>query len=132
MDDSFNELGTVTLQFKMASSYTHPTTKAVTKMRPEVVDARKNPINPVKTKIWGGTIAKVCFGVRSFGILQGSSGLGRYLMAVQVLQLASSTGGGASAFDVEDGYDSKDGSGSDFDGAPAGGGSSGDAGDDQF
>lgn len=116
MDENFNELGTVTLQFKMNSVYTNPSTKAVTPMRPEVVDAKKNPINPVKVKIWGGTEAKVCFQVKPFGVLQGSAGLARYLLAVQVFKLANSNGGGASNFDVEeDGWDSKDGSGAVFD-----------------
>lgn len=119
MDEDFNELGTVTLQFKMNSVFTHPKTKVVTPMRPEIVDAKKNKINPLKTKVWGGTVAKVAFQVKGYGVLQGSAGLARYLLAVQVLELADSTGGGgASAFDTEDGFDSKGGVGSDFEEEP--------------
>lgn len=125
MNEKFEELGTVTLSFKMNSTYTHPTTKVVTQMRPEVVDSKKNKIDPVKTKIYGGTRARLVVEFKDYGILQGSAGLAKYLKVVQVIELVNGTSSVDALDDIE-GYEVDD-----FDSAPthsAGGGE----GDDQF
>lgn len=71
---------------------------------PKLVDSKGNPIVGDIPQVWGGTIAKVKGDVFSYD--KGANyGVGMTLLAVQLIELAESTGGDSEGFEaVEGGY----------------------------
>lgn len=100
-DDEGNETGEIEFKFKTKASFTTKDGKTVTRTI-KVFDAAKQPLEDVS--IYGGSEIKVAFQPNVYDTAIGV-GINLRMTAVQVIKLVSGGGdGGASAFDVEDGY----------------------------
>lgn len=71
--------------------------------RPQVVDAKRNPI---EDEVWGGSTLKAAYVIRPY-YASGNFGIQLTLKAVQVLDLKTGSSG-ADSFDEEDGYVSQE------------------------
>lgn len=75
---------------------------------PTLVDSQKRPLG--KTKIMGGDVVKVAFGMKPYDAFGG--GISRYLNAVMLIE-KNAGGFGADEFDTEDGFTESEASAND-------------------
>lgn len=104
-DEEGNETGFVIFNFKTKASYVSKKTGKRMEMKPDLFDAKGNPLKDLKN-LWGGSIIKVNYSPA--GYESGSNlGVTLRLNAVQVFELRKGGGGDASSygFGEEEGYE---------------------------
>lgn len=109
LDEDGEETGNYILTAKLNRVIKLPDGKVI-KQKPEVVDAKKNPVTE---PVFSGSVAKLIVETNPYSNSE-KAGLSLRLKAVQVLEL--STFSAASDFDEEEGFESSGESGEDFDG----------------
>ena len=91
----------VFFKFKMKATGVNQKTKEKFSQRPQLFDAKKNPI-PLSTLIWGGTKMRVAYELVPYYAPMIGAGITARLKAVQVIELVE--GKDSNLFKEEDGY----------------------------
>ena len=92
----------VFFKFKMKATGVNQKTKEKFSQRPQLFDAKKNPI-PLSTIIWGGSKMRVAFNLVPYYTRMLGAGITARLKAVQVISLVE--GKDSNLFSKEDGYE---------------------------
>ena len=92
----------VFFKFKMKATGVNQKTKEKFSQRPQLFDAKKNPI-PLNTIIWGGSKMRVAFNLVPYYTPMLGAGITARLKAVQVISLVE--GKDSNLFSKEDGYE---------------------------
>ena len=92
----------VFFKFKMKATGVNQKTKEKFSQRPQLFDAKKNPI-PLSTLIWGGSKMRVAYNLVSYYTPMLGAGITARLKAVQVIELVE--GKDSNLFEKEDGYE---------------------------
>ena len=92
----------VFFKFKMKATGVNQKTKEKFSQRPQLFDAKKNPI-PLSTLIWGGSKMRVAFNLVPYYTPMLGAGITARLKAVQVISLVE--GKDSNLFSKEDGYE---------------------------
>ena len=92
----------VFFKFKMKATGVNQKTKEKFSQRPQLFDAKKNPI-PLSTLIWGGSKLRVAYNLVPYYTPMLGAGITARLKAVQVISLVE--GKDSNLFDKEDGYE---------------------------
>ena len=92
----------VFFKFKMKATGVNQKTKEKFSQRPQLFDAKKNPI-PLSTIIWGGSKMRVAFNLVPYYTPMLGAGVTARLKAVQVIELVE--GKDSNLFSKEDGYE---------------------------
>ena len=92
----------VFFKFKMKATGVNQKTKEKFSQRPQLFDAKKNPI-PLSTIIWGGSKMRVAYNLVSYYTPMLGAGITARLKAVQVIELVE--GKDSNLFEKEDGYE---------------------------
>ena len=92
----------VFFKFKMKATGVNQKTKEKFSQRPQLFDAKKNPI-PLSTLIWGGTKMRVAYELVPYYAPMIGAGITARLKAVQVIELVE--GKDSNLFKEEDGYE---------------------------
>ena len=92
----------VFFKFKMKATGVNQKTKEKFSQRPQLFDAKKNPI-PLSTIIWGGSKMRVAFNLVPYYTPMLGAGITARLKAVQVIELVE--GKDSNLFSKEDGYE---------------------------
>ena len=92
----------VFFKFKMKATGVNQKTKEKFSQRPQLFDAKKNPI-PLSTIIWGGSKMRVAFNLVPYYTPMLGAGITARLKAVQVIELVE--GKDSNLFEKEDGYE---------------------------
>ena len=92
----------VFFKFKMKATGVNQKTKEKFSQRPQLFDAKKNPI-PLSTIIWGGSKMRVAYNLVPYFTPMLGAGVTARLKAVQVIELVE--GKDSNLFDKEDGYE---------------------------
>ena len=92
----------VFFKFKMKATGVNQKTKEKFSQRPQLFDAKKNPI-PLSTLIWGGSKLRVAFNLVPYFTPMLGAGVTARLKAVQVISLVE--GKDSNLFSKEDGYE---------------------------
>ena len=92
----------VFFKFKMKATGVNQKTKEKFSQRPQLFDAKKNPI-PLSTIIWGGSKLRVAFNLVPYYTPMLGAGITARLKAVQVISLVE--GKDSNLFSKEDGYE---------------------------
>ena len=92
----------VFFKFKMKATGVNQKTKEKFSQRPQLFDAKKNPI-PLSTLIWGGSKMRVAYNLVPYYTPMLGAGITARLKAVQVISLVE--GKDSNLFDKEDGYE---------------------------
>ena len=92
----------VFFKFKMKATGVNQKTKEKFSQRPQLFDAKKNPI-PLSTIIWGGSKMRVAFNLVPYYTPMLGAGITARLKAVQVISLVE--GKDSNLFNKEDGYE---------------------------
>ena len=92
----------VFFKFKMKATGVNQKTKEKFSQRPQLFDAKKNPI-PLSTIIWGGSKMGVAFNLVPYYTPMLGAGITARLKAVQVISLVE--GKDSNLFSKEDGYE---------------------------
>ena len=96
------ENGFVFFKFKMKATGVNKKTKEKFSQRPQLFDAKKNPI-PLSTLIWGGSKMRVAYNLVPYYTPMLGAGITARLKAVQVISLVE--GKDSNLFSKEDGYE---------------------------
>jgi|14BtaG_2_1085337.scaffolds.fasta_scaffold00797_7 hypothetical protein len=100
-DQTGEETGNFVFRFKTKAKNKDGSTKKL-----PLVDAKKKPVGEI---VGNGSTIKVAFSPNDYQMPTSKQyGCTLYLNAVQVLDLVAAGGGGASAFDEEDGFESEE------------------------
>ena len=92
----------VFFKFKMKATGVNQKTKEKFSQRPQLFDAKKNPI-PLSTLIWGGSKLRVAFNLVPYFTPMLGAGVTARLKAVQVISLVE--GKDSNLFSKEDGFE---------------------------
>ena len=92
----------VFFKFKMKATGVNQKTKEKFSQRPQLFDAKKNPI-PLSTLIWGGSKIRVAYNLVPYYTPMLGAGVTARLKAVQVISLVE--GKDSNLFSKEDGYE---------------------------
>ena len=92
----------VFFKFKMKATGVNQKTKEKFSQRPQLFDAKKNPI-PLSTIIWGGSKMRVAYNLVPYYTPMLGAGITARLKAVQVISLVE--GKDSNLFNKEDGYE---------------------------
>ena len=92
----------VFFKFKMKATGVNQKTKEKFSQRPQLFDAKKNPV-PLSTIIWGGSKMRVAFNLVPYYTPMLGAGITARLKAVQVISLVE--GKDSNLFSKEDGYE---------------------------
>ena len=92
----------VFFKFKMKATGVNQKTKEKFSQKPQLFDAKKNPI-PLSTIIWGGSKMRVAYNLVSYYTPMLGAGITARLKAVQVIELVE--GKDSNLFEKEDGYE---------------------------
>ena len=92
----------VFFKFKMKATGVNQKTKEKFSQRPQLFDAKKNPI-PLSTLIWGGSKMRVAYNLVPYYTPMLGAGITARLKAVQVIELVE--GKDSNLFEKEDGYE---------------------------
>ena len=92
----------VFFKFKMKATGVNQKTKEKFSQRPQLFDAKKNPI-PLSTLIWGGSKMRVAYNLVPYYTPMLGAGVTARLKAVQVIELVE--GKDSNLFSKEDGYE---------------------------
>ena len=92
----------VFFKFKMKATGVNQKTKEKFSQRPQLFDAKKNPI-PLSTLIWGGSKMRVAYNLVPYYTPMLGAGITARLKAVQVISLVE--GKDSNLFNKEDGYE---------------------------
>jgi len=92
----------VFFKFKMKATGVNQKTKEKFSQRPQLFDAKKNPI-PLSTIIWGGSKMRVAYNLVPYYTPMLGAGVTARLKAVQVIELVE--GKDSNLFSKEDGYE---------------------------
>ena len=92
----------VFFKFKMKATGVNQKTKEKFSQKPQLFDAKKNPI-PLNTIIWGGSKMRVAYNLVSYYTPMLGAGITARLKAVQVIELVE--GKDSNLFEKEDGYE---------------------------
>ena len=92
----------VFFKFKMKATGVNQKTKEKFSQKPQLFDAKKNPI-PLSTIIWGGSKMRVAFNLVPYYTPMLGAGITARLKAVQVIELVE--GKDSNLFEKEDGYE---------------------------
>ena len=92
----------VFFKFKMKATGVNQKTKEKFSQRPQLFDAKKNPI-PLSTIIWGGSKMRVAYNLVPYYTPMLGAGIRARLKAVQVISLVE--GKDSNLFSKEDGYE---------------------------
>ena len=92
----------VFFKFKMKATGVNQKTKEKFSQRPQLFDAKKNPI-PLSTLIWGGSKMRVAYNLVPYYTPMLGAGITARLKAVQVIELVE--GKDSNLFSKEDGYE---------------------------
>ena len=92
----------VFFKFKMKATGVNQKTKEKFSQRPQLFDAKKNPI-PLSTIIWGGSKMRVAYNLVPYYTPMLGAGVTARLKAVQVIELVE--GKDSNLFKEEDGYE---------------------------
>ena len=92
----------VFFKFKMKATGVNQKTKEKFSQRPQLFDAKKNPI-PLSTLIWGGSKLRVAYNIVPYYTPMLGAGITARLKAVQVISLVE--GKDSNLFSKEDGYE---------------------------
>ena len=92
----------VFFRFKMKATGVNQKTKEKFSQRPQLFDAKKNPI-PLSTLIWGGSKMRVAYNLVPYYTPMLGAGITARLKAVQVISLVE--GKDSNLFSKEDGYE---------------------------
>ena len=92
----------VFFKFKMKATGVNQKTKEKFSQRPQLFDAKKNPI-PLSTIIWGGSKMRVAYNLVPYYTPMLGAGITARLKAVQVISLVE--GKDSNLFSKEDGYE---------------------------
>ena len=92
----------VFFKFKMKATGVNQKTKEKFSQRPQLFDAKKNPI-PLSTLIWGGSKLRVAFNLVPYYTPMLGAGVTARLKAVQVISLVE--GKDSNLFSKEDGFE---------------------------
>ena len=92
----------VFFKFKMKATGINQKTKEKFSQRPQLFDAKKNPI-PLSTLIWGGSKMRVAYNLVPYYTPMLGAGITARLKAVQVIELVE--GKDSNLFSKEDGYE---------------------------
>jgi len=92
----------VFFKYKMKATGVNQKTKEKFSQRPQLFDAKKNPI-PLSTIIWGGSKMRVAYNLVSYFTPMLGAGITARLKAVQVIELVE--GKDSNLFEKEDGYE---------------------------
>ena len=92
----------VFFKFKMKATGVNQKTKEKFSQRPQLFDAKKNPI-PLSTIIWGGSKMRVAYNLVPYFTPMLGAGVTARLKAVQVIELVE--GKDSNLFEKEDGYE---------------------------
>ena len=92
----------VFFKFKMKATGVNQKTKEKFSQRPQLFDAKKNPI-PLSTLIWGGSKLRVAYNLVPYYTPMLGAGITARLKAVQVISLVE--GKDSNLFSKEDGYE---------------------------
>ena len=92
----------VFFKFKMKATGVNQKTKEKFSQRPQLFDAKKNPI-PLSTIIWGGSKMRVAYNLVPYFTPMLGAGVTARLKAVQVIELVE--GKDSNLFSKEDGYE---------------------------
>ena len=99
----FTEEGNfVFFKYKMKATGVNQKTKEKFSQRPQLFDAKKNPI-PLSTLIWGGSKMRVAYNLVPYYTPMLGAGITARLKAVQVISLVE--GKDSNLFSKEDGYE---------------------------
>ena len=96
------EDGFVFFKYKMKATGVNQKTKEKFSQRPQLFDAKKNPI-PLSTLIWGGSKMRVAYNLVPYYTPMLGAGVTARLKAVQVIELVE--GKDSNLFSKEDGYE---------------------------
>ena len=99
------EDGFAVFKYKMKATGVNRKTKEPFSQRPQLFDAKKNPLNPTSCNIWGGSKMKIAYMLRSYYSPVIGAGITSQLKAVQVIELVESKQ--ADLFAKEDGYENQ-------------------------
>jgi len=92
----------VFFKFKMKATGVNQKTKEKFSQRPQLFDAKKNPI-PLSTLVWGGSKMRVAYNLVPYYTPMLGAGVTARLKAVQVIELVE--GKDSNLFSKEDGYE---------------------------
>ena len=92
----------VFFKFKMKATGVNQKTKEKFSQRPQLFDAKKNPV-PLSTIIWGGSKMRVAYNLVPYYTPMLGAGITARLKAVQVISLVE--GKDSNLFSKEDGYE---------------------------
>ena len=92
----------VFFKFKMKATGVNQKTKEKFSQRPQLFDAKKNPI-PLSTLLWGGSKMRVAYNLVPYYTPMLGAGITARLKAVQVISLVE--GKDSNLFSKEDGYE---------------------------
>ena len=92
----------VFFKFKMKATGVNQKTKEKFSQRPQLFDAKKNPI-PLSTLVWGGSKMRVAYNLVPYYTPMLGAGITARLKAVQVISLVE--GKDSNLFSKEDGYE---------------------------
>ena len=92
----------VFFKYKMKATGVNQKTKEKFSQKPQLFDAKKNPI-PLSTIIWGGSKMRVAYNLVSYFTPMLGAGITARLKAVQVIELVE--GKDSNLFEKEDGYE---------------------------
>ena len=92
----------VFFKFKMKATGVNQKTKEKFSQRPQLFDAKKNPV-PLSTIIWGGSKMRVAYNLVPYYTPMLGAGVTARLKAVQVIELVE--GKDSNLFSKEDGYE---------------------------
>ena len=93
----------VFFKFKMKATGVNQKTKEKFSQKPQLFDAKKNPINPSSCSIWGGTKMKIAYVLRPYYSPALGAGVTSQIKAVQIIELVE--GKQMDLFAKEDGYE---------------------------
>jgi hypothetical protein len=99
------EDGFAVFKYKMKATGVNRKTKEPFSQRPQLFDAKKNPLNPTSCNIWGGSKMKIAYTLRSYYSPAIGAGITSQLKAVQVIELVENKQ--ADLFAKEDGYENQ-------------------------
>jgi len=106
-DDEGNLTGFVLVSASTNSLFKDSNTGKTVATRPDVVDAKKRPVNMDQVNIGGGSVVRVAYKTNPYYVPgTKAAGVSLLLTAVQLLKLVAYSGSGADAFGTEDdGYE---------------------------
>jgi len=96
------ESGFVFFKYKLKASGVNRKTNETFTQRPQLFDAKKNPLNQT-TNIWGGSIMKVAYQLIPYYTAMLGAGVSQRLKAVQIIKLVE--GKSENIFKEEDGFE---------------------------